>query len=460
MPDTASPAPQDGQSRSSPLHRLATRLDGALSISHKLALIFLTMGALVSVLFTWGVYQSRAAQLEADLEQRGLLIARSMEGLLSAETSVAELQEELAALADTDTGVLAADVYALDGNGTTIIASADASNLGDERFPQAAQDARASIASEAVLRHTELAGAGAVAAYVQIHLAIPDDTASGVDPPSTEGDEATPDLVLGVYLSSAERDEALHDLLVSQVISVGIALLLIPVVVYLPLRVFLLRRLRRLLGAAHRLGEGDYSARVEGPLPATSSDEMMELSARFNDMAASIEGLHRELSEMATTDALSGLYNRRYAFEALEREVRLARRGGRPLAIVLADVDSLKKLNDRYGHAIGDEVLKRSAGALRNAVRVTDIAARIGGDEFLAVLPDCDAGSLRRVLARIQESMEPLGVPEMPGPVPLTMSTGAAVLGAGDDATTLMQRADLALYEAKRAGKNQTRVAA
>jgi two-component system cell cycle response regulator len=187
---------------------------------------------------------------------------------------------------------------------------------------------------------------------------------------------------------------------------------------------------------------------------------MMQLSARFNDMASSIEALHRELSDLATTDPLSGLFNRRYVFDAMDRELRLARRRGHSMAVILADVDGLKQLNDRYGHAIGDEVLKRAGAALRNSLRATDIAARIGGDEFLAVLPDCDPESLRSVLARIQQSMEPLGVPEIPGPVPLTMSAGAAVLATGDDPTTLMQRADLALYEAKRAGRNQARVAA
>jgi diguanylate cyclase (GGDEF)-like protein len=434
--------PEGGLPGAGLLHRAATRLDSALSISHKLALFFLAMAALVSLLFTWGVYRTRAGQLDADLEERGSLIARTMEGLIDEGASDAELQEKLTALASERTDILAVELYDVDADGATTIASSNATNDGRTLPREAGADVRESLTAGSVVRATEVTGEGAVVAYVPVDFGLEDE------------------VVMGVSLSTAARDAELHDLLVSQLVSVGIALVLIPVIVYIPLRVFLFRRLRRLLATADRLGIGDFAARVPGPLPPNSRDEMMVLSTRFNDMAGSLEEVHRELSEMATTDALSGLYNRRYVFDALEREIRLARRRGLPLAIVLMDVDGLKKLNDQYGHAIGDEALKRAAGALRNALRTTDIAARIGGDEFLALLSDCDGESLRLILARIQESMQPLGLPQMPAPIRLTMSAGAAVLVSGDSSTTLMQRADLALYDAKRSGKAQSRVAA
>ena len=107
-------------------------------------------------------------------------------------------------------------------------------------------------------------------------------------------------------------------------------------------------------------------------------------------------------------------------------------------------------------------MLRRAADVLRRAVRSSDIATRFGGDEFVVVLPNCDADALRRVLERIQRRIGELGAAQVGDgdAVPFSLSAGAALLADGDNADSLLQRADLALYEAKRAGSDQVRVAA
>jgi diguanylate cyclase (GGDEF)-like protein len=179
-------------------------------------------------------------------------------------------------------------------------------------------------------------------------------------------------------------------------------------------------------------------------------------------MAQAIEELHTETSGLASTDPLTGLYNRRFFLESLQREMERSRRDGRPLAAVMLDLDGFKAVNDRYGHTVGDAALMHIGRALHSAARAGDVTARFGGDEFVALLPNCDAASLEGVMERIRRHIAELAPPRAGDGEALhvTVSAGGALLRGDDTVDSLMQRADLALFEAKNNGRNQVRLAA
>jgi diguanylate cyclase (GGDEF)-like protein len=165
------------------------------------------------------------------------------------------------------------------------------------------------------------------------------------------------------------------------------------------------------------------------------------------------------LSYAATVDALTGLHNRPYLDERLHEEVERARRNSASLAVLMADVDDFKIINDTYGHQRGDAVLKVVGGILRTSVRVFDICARYGGDEFAILMPSSDARDAAACAERIRRRVEECKGDEHALPLPpVTMSIGVAVTAPGESTADLILRADRSLYEAKAAGRNRVRV--
>ena len=152
------------------------------------------------------------------------------------------------------------------------------------------------------------------------------------------------------------------------------------------------------------------------------------------------------------TDPLTGLANRRH-LDVLERELSQARRSGRPLAALMADIDHFKSINDAYGHAMGDKVLKQVAQILRDACRKEDIVARYGGEEFLVILPDSGAGAAADCGERMRKAVAGASFTGIDRPV--TASFGATVLTPADTEDDFLKRADAALYEAKAGGRNR-----
>jgi len=160
----------------------------------------------------------------------------------------------------------------------------------------------------------------------------------------------------------------------------------------------------------------------------------------------------RDAARQASTDSLTGLANRRGGRELLEREVRRASRYDRPLSLILFDLDRFKAVNDRYGHAAGDRVLRAVARAAARAVRDTDRVIRWGGEEFVVVCAETgqnEAGQLAERLRRRIERLR-LGRQRL-----VTASFGVATFCAGEDAAALSERADKALYRAKHGGRNR-----
>ncbi|GJE63041.1 hypothetical protein LNAOJCKE_0233 [Methylorubrum aminovorans] len=171
--------------------------------------------------------------------------------------------------------------------------------------------------------------------------------------------------------------------------------------------------------------------------------------------------MQAELAKLARTDNLTGLANRRHFEEAFEQASRASARTGRPLSLLVIDADHFKNYNDRFGHAIGDAVLRGLADALRlSARRPNDLAARVGGEEFAILLPETDREGALQVAAAIHRATAALTLPSAgiePGSV--SVSIGLAVSSAGRAAAELYRRADAALYEAKSGGRNQTQCA-
>lgn len=174
-------------------------------------------------------------------------------------------------------------------------------------------------------------------------------------------------------------------------------------------------------------------------------------------MRRELEKANVELERLARTDALTGLANRRRFMEALETEVERSRRYGRPLSVVLLDLDRFKQVNDAHGHAAGDAVLKEAAQALRSVCRDVDLAARIGGEELALLLPETDTHGARTVAERVRERIEDAPHRAPSGdPFRVTASLGVATAdGESPGGEALLQEADEALYRAKEGGRNR-----
>ena len=157
---------------------------------------------------------------------------------------------------------------------------------------------------------------------------------------------------------------------------------------------------------------------------------------------------------MSTVDALTGLYNRTFFFSALEREIARGDRSGRAFCLVMLDLDDLKSVNDRFGHLSGDQVLRSVADTIKGGVRKIDVAARYGGDEFVALLPETDPTGGWVLAEKIRLTVAEQGMPGI-DPTP-TVSVGVVSYPAdGRSADALLVSADRAMYASKRSGKNR-----
>jgi diguanylate cyclase (GGDEF)-like protein len=163
------------------------------------------------------------------------------------------------------------------------------------------------------------------------------------------------------------------------------------------------------------------------------------------------------LRSAALHDGLTGLFNRRFLRESLPQLQASASRRGAPLCLIMLDLDHFKRVNDTYGHLIGDQTLRAVSDALRESSRRADLVARYGGEEFAVLCPDTDCETGLYVAERLRAAVEALGVAQLGYPGPQTISLGVAVQ-AGDHELTpeqLIEQADVAMYEAKRRGRNR-----
>jgi two-component system, cell cycle response regulator len=161
--------------------------------------------------------------------------------------------------------------------------------------------------------------------------------------------------------------------------------------------------------------------------------------------------------EMAITDPLTGLYNRRYMESHLGSLLEQAVARKKPLTVLVLDIDYFKAVNDTHGHDAGDDVLREFAVRIKKSIRGIDLACRYGGEEFVVVMPETDLTVATMVAERLRRRIatEPFPVQEGSRNIEVTISVGISALGKDDTAATILKRADAALYRAKRDGRNR-----
>jgi diguanylate cyclase (GGDEF)-like protein len=188
--------------------------------------------------------------------------------------------------------------------------------------------------------------------------------------------------------------------------------------------------------------------------PPVCSTEM-ELCPVLTELLALREECRR-LKELAQTDALTGLYNRRYLMKSLDQEMERTRRTGLPTSLIMLDLDHFKRLNDRYGHQFGDQVLSRVAQILKNNVRKLDIPCRYGGEEFALVLPGTRLAQGMRLALRLKDLLAQSWEGPQGLPLQLTASFGVDTFTGKEDLTpeALLQKTDRWLFMAKARGRN------
>ncbi len=248
-------------------------------------------------------------------------------------------------------------------------------------------------------------------------------------------------------------------------LSVGTGLLIIGLAMVLLFEASLVAMAQRLLTAMKRVAAGDPHA----PVPHTErTDEFGELARAVRTFAASLDGHRRrevELRAQAGTDALTGIANRRAFLERADDEVNRALRYGHPLSLLMIDIDHFKQVNDAHGHAAGDAALVRLVEACAPELREHDVLARLGGEEFVVLLPHTDTARAMLVAERLRQAVERTPVEPPPnakgGVFHITISLGSATLqfdqpaDAPESLSTLLERADRALYGAKHGGRNR-----
>ncbi|MEO8804177.1 MAG: GGDEF domain-containing protein [Rudaea sp.] len=165
--------------------------------------------------------------------------------------------------------------------------------------------------------------------------------------------------------------------------------------------------------------------------------------------------LNEELERQATVDPLTGINNRRTLERLAAQAIALAHRHQRPLSVLMIDADHFKRINDVHGHAAGDEALVTLAGTLQCALRAEDLFGRLGGEEFVAVLPETDEAAARASAERLRVAVESIEFGAQRRLIALRVSIGIAVIADGDDFAAILRRADQAMYAAKRSGRNR-----
>ncbi len=202
------------------------------------------------------------------------------------------------------------------------------------------------------------------------------------------------------------------------------------------------------------LGVNDY---LVTPVDSNEMFARAKTQIRRKKYQEALKSNYQESMSMAVTDGLTRLYNRHYLDTHLKNLVRQAAEQGRPLSVVLMDMDHFKSVNDTYGHNVGDEVLKELSAVIVKQIRSADLAARYGGEEFVVLMPETDAVRAYEAAERLRKAVEiaPFNVSHPDSPLHKTVSIGYASMQQNDTPESLLKRADVALYQAKDGGRNQ-----
>ena len=176
---------------------------------------------------------------------------------------------------------------------------------------------------------------------------------------------------------------------------------------------------------------------------------------KLREMTQTLSARSETLEHAALTDALTGMQNRRYFDDALKEYLGEFKRIGKPVGLMVLDLDHFKSVNDTHGHDVGDEVLRRIAQCLKDFTRYHDVAARVGGEEFAVVAPNMDLELLRKFSERIRKAISELVIESGNVRLKVTSSFGLALWDGRESAEAFYKRADLMLYQAKTSGRNR-----
>ncbi|MBV1789611.1 diguanylate cyclase [Marinobacterium sp. D7] len=266
---------------------------------------------------------------------------------------------------------------------------------------------------------------------------------------------------IGVIFEDVRREnERIHDIALADfelselLIVMGFALsLLFAGIGVLLINRSLVKSTDQLLAGAKRIAAGDRESRIAIELPC----ELVNLAEAFNLMTDRIDSQEQALLLAARTDDLTGLYNRREFDRILTNEIGRGARYGKPLSLIMCDIDHFKRFNDSYGHQAGDQALRAVAATFRAGLREVDQACRYGGEELALILPECDAGGACMTAERVRQAVEALKIRLEDGrEVRVSLSLGVATYPEhGGSYETLLQSADGALYQAKQQGRNR-----
>lgn len=213
---------------------------------------------------------------------------------------------------------------------------------------------------------------------------------------------------------------------------------------------------------SHLLDDIMQDTRVIQASALRSHEELLETRQRVQESEAKIKQLEQELeqiSEKVREDQLTGALNRRGLDEAYEREATRAQRTNSPICIALLDIDNFKRLNDTLGHQAGDQALIHLTTVIKESLRPSDVVARYGGEEFVIVLPDTGLEEAEQTIVRLQRELTKKFFLHSNDRILVTFSAGVAMRGEEESQDDLIGRADIAMYKAKQAGKNQVKVA-
>jgi diguanylate cyclase (GGDEF)-like protein len=230
---------------------------------------------------------------------------------------------------------------------------------------------------------------------------------------------------------------------------------------------FVSQPVKKMISGTQMIAQGEFF----NPGTVERNDEMGRLASAISRMGEEIarqkdelvranEQLvtaNRELQELSNTDTLTRLYNRRFLLETLTKEFRRAMRYGHELSVLMVDADHFKRVNDRHGHLCGDTVLKSIAGILKKTMRNTDIVARYGGEEIVALLPETDRERATRIAEKLRKEIESTEILCDGKHITITVSIGVAAYPENNvsDPMLLVQAADMAMYKAKQTGRNK-----
>ena len=286
---------------------------------------------------------------------------------------------------------------------------------------------------------------------------------------------------IAVTMSTATLDKKIKDLIKQSLLLTITIMVLIGLGLNLALARQMTTPLRTLTTVSREMANGNTKIRVD----VESTDEIGQLGEAFNYMSTAIAAreaeLHKlteslektvqirtkelqkrnqELVQMAISDRLTKINNRRNFFALAEKEYQRAQRYKHPLSLVLIDIDHFKKVNDTYGHQVGDDVLAKTAFFLERNIRSVDIVARYGGEEFIILMPEISCQHANLIAERLRQCIAETPMAEEHHKVMITISSGISCLDNKDELSfdTLLYRADQALYRSKDEGRNRTTI--